>query len=99
MQNVKILVEVDRFLAERFLDLARRGAFGASAASSSVNLNKIVNKVIHRAIMAGEKKLIREQRKRDEVTELKASTEAVTANQRLRFTRQRGVSYSLPTTV
>jgi hypothetical protein len=63
MADVKILVEVDHILAERFKDLALKGAFGVSAASSSYNFNQIVNRLIYKAIEAGDKKLVDAQKK------------------------------------
>lgn len=89
MRNMKILIELDGMLAERFMDLAQRGAFGASAASPSVTLNAIVNKLIYQAMEAGEKKLLREQKKVDQAREMSKALETIRGIQGLRFTRDR----------
>ena len=99
MRNVKILIEVDGMLAERFMDLAQRGAFGASAASPSVTLNAIVNKLIYQAIEAGEKKLLREQKKADHARERSRALEAIRGLQGLRFTRDRRLESSIQSMV
>ncbi len=91
MANVKILVEVDHTLAERFKDLAMKGAFGVSAASSSFNLNQIMNSLIHKAIEAGDKKLVENQKKTDQSVRQKESSPALNGTQKLRFTREREV--------
>ena len=91
MANVKILVEVDHTLAERFKDLAMKGAFGVSAASSSFNFNQIMNSLIYKAIVAGDKKLMEEQKKTDQTVRQKESSQALNGIQTLRFTRERQV--------
>jgi hypothetical protein len=91
MANVKILVEVDHTLAERFKDLAMRGAFGVSAASSSYNLNQIINSLIHKAIEAGDKKLMEKQKETDQTVRQKESSPAFNGIKTLRFTREREV--------
>jgi hypothetical protein len=91
MGNVKILVEVDHTLAERFKDLALKGAFGVSAASSSFNFNQIMNSLIYKAIEAGDKKLMEEQKKTDQALRKKVSLPALNGTQTLRFTRERQV--------
>lgn len=95
MADVKILVEVDHILAERFKDLALKGAFGVSAASSSYNFNQIVNRLIYKAIEAGDKKLVDAQKKTDQATRQKESLPASNGTQTLRFTRHREVNRSL----
>jgi hypothetical protein len=95
MANVKILVEVDHILAERFKDLALKGAFGVSAASSSYNFNQIVNRLIYKAIEAGDKKLVDAQKKTDQAIRQKESWPALNGTQTLRFTRQRQVNRPL----
>ena len=91
MANVKILVEVDHTLAERFKDLAIRGAFGVSAASSSFNLNQIMNSLIHKAIEAGDKKLMEKQKEMDQEVRQRESSIALNGTAKLRFTREREV--------
>ena len=95
MADVKILVEVDHILAERFKDLALKGAFGVSAASSSYNFNQIVNRLIYKAIEAGDKKLVDEQKRTDQAIHQKESSSALNGTQKLRFTRQRQVNRPL----
>jgi hypothetical protein len=92
MADVKILVEVDHILAERFKDLA---LFGVSAASSSYNFNQIVNRLIYKAIEAGDKKLVDAQKKTDRAIRQKESSPALNGTQTLRFTRQRQVNRPL----
>ena len=91
MANVKILVEVDHTLAERFKDLAMRGAFGVSAASPLFNLNQIMNKLIHKAIEAGDKKLMEKQKETDQKVRQRESSQASNGTAKLRFTREREV--------
>jgi hypothetical protein len=91
MANVKILVEVDHALAERIKDLAMKGAFGVSAASSSFNFNQIMNSLICQALEAGDKKLMEEQRKTGQTIREKESSLGLDGIQTLRFTRERRV--------
>ena len=82
-------------MAERFKDLALKGAFGVSAASSSYNFNQIVNRLIYKAIEAGDKKLVDEQKRTDQAIRQKESLPALNGTQKLRFTRQRQVNRPL----
>ncbi len=95
MQDVKILVEVDRILAERFKDLTRRGAFGISATSSVFNFNQIFNRLLYKAIQEGDEKLIEEQEKMDQAERRKGSLQALSRPRTLRFTRERQVTRPL----
>lgn len=95
MQDVKILVEVDRILAERFKDLTRRGAFGISATSSVFNFNQIFNRLLYKAIQEGDEKLIEEQKKMDKAARQKGYMQALSGTQTLRFTREREVTRPL----
>lgn len=95
MANVKILVEVDHTLAERFKDLAMKGAFGVLATSSTFNFNQIMNSLICKAIEAGDKKLMGEQKKKDQTVWQKKSSPTSNGIQTLRFTRERQVTRHL----
>ena len=95
MQDVKILVEVDRMLAERFKELTMKGAFGISAASSVFNFNQIFNRLLYKAIQEGDEKLIEEQKKMDQAERRKGSLQALSRTQTLRFTRERQITRPL----
>jgi hypothetical protein len=94
MQDAKILVEVDRKLAERFKDLTVKGAFGNPEALTVLNFNKLFNRLLYKAIQMGDQQLIGEQKKKDQAAHLRVSLKA-TRTKPLRFTEERQVTRSL----
>ena len=87
MQDAKILVEVDRKLAERFKDLAMKGAFGSPEALTVLNFNELINRLLYKAIRMGDRQLIEKQKKKDQVAYQRESLNSV-GTQTLRFTRE-----------
>jgi len=94
MQNAKILVEVDRKLAERFKDLTMKGAFGNSEDLTVLNFNSLFNRLLYKAIQMGDQQLIGEQKKKDQAAHQRLSLKAPRAKP-LRFTEERQVTRSL----
>ena len=90
MQDAKILVEVDRKLAERFKDLTMKGAFGSPEALTVLNFNELINRLLYKAILMGDQRLIGKQKKRDQAAYQRVSLKAA-SSQILRFTRERQV--------
>jgi hypothetical protein len=90
MQDAKILVEVDRKLAERFKDLTMKGAFGSPEALTVLNFNELINRLLYKAILMGDQRLIGKQKKRDQAAYQRVSLKAA-SSQMLRFTRERQV--------
>ena len=88
MQDAKILVEVDRKLAERFKDLTVKGAFGSPEALTVLNFSELINRLLYKAILMGDQQLIGEQKKKDQAAHQRESLKAV-GTQTLRFTRER----------
>jgi hypothetical protein len=88
MQDEKILVEVDRKLAERFKDLTIKGAFGSTEALAVLNFNQLFNRLLYKVLLMGDQQLIGKQKKKDQAAHKRVALQAV-RTQRLSFTRER----------
>jgi len=94
MQDTKILIEVDRKLAERFKELTMKGAFGSSEALTLLNFNELFNRLLYKAILMGDQQLIGEQKKKDQAAYQRVSLKAARIKP-LRFTEERQVTRSI----
>lgn len=88
MQDEKILVEVDRKLAERFKDLTIKGAFGSAEALAVLSFNQLFNRLLYKALLMGDQQLIGKHKKKDQAAHKRVSLQAV-RTQKLSFTRER----------